>query len=76
MAYDSIDPIGPERFDVLAGLIMQAVLAPHSKRLPRLEDLIPKWDSGPRKSLVELEGALRAWAAAHKAQRRRKKDKG
>jgi hypothetical protein len=58
-AFDAIDPIGPERFDVHAALIRQSVEAPHLKKGRPLRDYLTKWGPPEPQSVEQAKRALR-----------------
>ena len=44
MAYDGINPIGPDRFDWLFGQLAFVTASVHSTKKLRIRDFVPTWD--------------------------------
>lgn len=70
-AYDSIDPIGPERFDWLAASIAMSVLTPWTKKKLDVAEFVPKWDRGdveslkrPKQTVEQMKAVLLGGLAA------------
>lgn len=54
MAYDRIDPIGPDRFDALAATVAYAAAQPHSRQRLDPRQFIPKWEPPPPQSSSQI----------------------
>lgn len=67
IAYDRICPIGPERFDLLAGIIASATVAPHvpkGKKRPKPKDFMPRYERPEPQTQEEIGRRLAAITAA------------
>lgn len=61
MAYYSIEPFGEYRQDLRAGTIVQASLAPWSKRRLMLKDCMLRFGENKRREMEEWKTALRMY---------------
>jgi hypothetical protein len=75
MAYDSIEPIGPERTDLNCALIAWRMSNAFGSKVD-LAECLPKWDplgNVRQRSAEEIEAAMTAYAVRHNRGERRKR---
>jgi len=68
MAYDRIQPIGPERYDYLNALSCYLFATANSKSGAniKVDDFMPGWGEGASKqSAADIEAALTSFANLH-----------
>lgn len=62
IAYDRIDPIGRNRFDILASLIISWLYTLKTGKSKKISEIIPKWYEGTKDKAKEWNTSMKVWA--------------
>ena len=76
MAYDRVEPFGPERDDLRSAIVACATYNAQGGKL-KIDDFMPKWEEkklNKKDNLDSMAHKLSVWSAAAGATRKKKSD--